>query len=749
MRISRSSYSSGYLSLYRKSPPGISGTRLSLLPLLVSLLLFFLIASLPAQIVSRNTLAQEIEAARAGSGAEIDARIGRLQGNNRNAENVLRFARLRNSVAARNAAAISADLQGILANADALGDDSTLCAVYPELAETLSHADGTASLIQMRDHALQQSQRVPHFPYFEIFNSLGQAFRRFYDDSDAEAAYDLAGQHLSGQSDETAAAYYGQHAVVLAAVGRMDRSLDSFQRARAIYARIGHMPTQLLVDNAELERHLGHYDAAEELANQARLIVSPTDSLRTRYGVQETLARIFIVRKQYPQALQCIRHAEALAPADDFMLQHLTFALYHDLYFESHNYAAMPANARAMLASAQSSGNERAINYAKGLLGLSLGLNGEVDKGIQLIEEAERNNHHSGDVVNLEQKYQVYEAAHRYAEALRAYREYKDAQQQWSERTNQQNLARLESSLALQKSEEKTRDLLAQQQLERNREEHNRLESLNLLHQQQLIAADAEQRRKDQQITALRAQGQLIAAEKMRQQLLEEQRAQQLQLDYLTHRSQLKNALAVLLFVCLLLAVAIAWLLWRISGTRKLQAMKDPLTGLHNRRFFIPFMEHESGRLRRSGLTALILMADIDLFKNVNDRWGHEAGDAALVKLAEILRGSTRNSDVISRWGGEEFVILCPQINEQHASVICDRIRHHLQQNSIQVPGAEPFHLTLSIGAAIFAPSLHGESWETALARADQALYQVKNNGRDGWALAAASQPGKPEPATI
>jgi diguanylate cyclase (GGDEF)-like protein len=159
-------------------------------------------------------------------------------------------------------------------------------------------------------------------------------------------------------------------------------------------------------------------------------------------------------------------------------------------------------------------------------------------------------------------------------------------------------------------------------------------------------------------------------------------------------------------------------------------------------------MEHESGRLRRSGLTALILIADIDLFKNVNDRWGHEAGDVALVKLAEVLRDCTRNSDVISRWGGEEFVIFCPQINELHASVICNRIRHHLQRNSIQVPGAEPFHLTLSIGAAMFAPSLHDEPWEAALARADQALYQVKNNGRDGWALAASTQPCKPEPAT-
>jgi len=718
---------------------------------LVSLFVFFMTALLPAQIASRNTLVREIKAARAGSAAEIDARIGHLQSSDHNTAIILRFARLQDSVATHNAAAMSADVKRILANADALGDDSTLRIVYSELAETLSHAESTASLIEERDHALQQAERVPHFPYFEIFDSLGQAFRPFYDDFDADAAYDLAGQHLSGQSDEISAAYYGRHAVVLAAVGRMDSALESFQHARAIYTRIGHVPAQLLIDNAELERHLGHYDAAEELVNQARLSVSPSDPLRTRYGVQETLARIFILRKQYPQALQCIRRAEALAPGDDFLLQHLTHVLYHDFYFESQNYAAMPANARAMLASAMSAGNERAVNYAKGLLGLSLGINGEVEKGIQLIEEAERNSlsHHSGHLDSLEQKYQVYEAAHRDAEALRAYREYKDAQQEWKERTNQQNLARLESSLALQKAEEKTRDLLAQQQLERDREERDRLENLSLLRKQQLLAADAEQRSKDQQIDALRAQGQLIAAEKMRQQLLEEQRAQQLQLDYLTHRSQLKNALAVLLLTCLLFAVALAWSLWCVNAARRTQALEDPLTGLHNRRFLRPFMDHESDRLRRSGLTALILMADVDLFKNVNDRWGHEAGDAALVKLAEVLRGSTRNSDVISRWGGEEFVIVCPQISEQHASVICNRIRHHLRQNPIQVSGAEPFHLTLSIGAAIFSPGVQDEPWEAALARADQALYQVKNNGRDGWALAASVQLGESEPVAI
>jgi diguanylate cyclase (GGDEF)-like protein len=266
--------------------------------------------------------------------------------------------------------------------------------------------------------------------------------------------------------------------------------------------------------------------------------------------------------------------------------------------------------------------------------------------------------------------------------------------------------------------------------------ERERHENLNQFHREQLRAAEAERLRAEQQLTALRAQGQLIAAEKMRQQLVESQRNQQLQLDYITRRSQLQNILSILLFVCLLLTIALAWSLWRVNLARKHQALEDPLTGLKNRRFVAPFMEYETERLRRSGLSALILMADIDLFKNVNDRWGHEVGDEALVQFSETLRNCMRNSDVVSRWGGEEFVIVCPQSTEGDAEVICTRIRKRLQQTPMPAPGDTNFHLSVSIGAAIFSPAALNEHWEAALARADRALYYVKQNGRDNWSLA-------------
>jgi diguanylate cyclase (GGDEF)-like protein len=276
------------------------------------------------------------------------------------------------------------------------------------------------------------------------------------------------------------------------------------------------------------------------------------------------------------------------------------------------------------------------------------------------------------------------------------------------------------------------------------------------LRDEQLQLAAAERRNKDQEIARLRAQSQWMAEAKMRTQLEQLQRNQQMQLDYLVRRNQFKNVLSDLLLACLGLAILLAWSLWRVSVAHRQQALEDPLTKLKNRRFLTPFMEHETQRLRRAGLSALVLVIDVDHFKKINDRYGHATGDHALVRLAETLRFCVRNADIVSRWGGEEFVVVCSQSSEEHARVICNRIRRRLLRAEIRPVGIhsatkEPLHLTVSIGAALFSPAALNESWELALARADRAMYTVKKNGRDGW-LFAPSHPGAPavsEPTPI
>jgi diguanylate cyclase (GGDEF)-like protein len=242
-------------------------------------------------------------------------------------------------------------------------------------------------------------------------------------------------------------------------------------------------------------------------------------------------------------------------------------------------------------------------------------------------------------------------------------------------------------------------------------------------------------------INTQRTEEQLIAAEKMRQRLEDIQRNQQLQLDYMTRRSEMQKRLTMLLTACLVMSVGLAWSLWRLASNRRHQALEDPLTGLKNRRFLHAFMEVETQRLLRTGQSALILIADIDHFKQINDRWGHDVGDKALVRLAVTLRGCMRNSDIVVRWGGEEFLIVCPQSKAVDAEVICSRIRDRLKEMTVCTNGEDTLRLTISIGVALFSPAENSTPWEAVLERADQCLYQVKQHGRDGWRLAPLGEP--------
>ena len=157
-------------------------------------------------------------------------------------------------------------------------------------------------------------------------------------------------------------------------------------------------------------------------------------------------------------------------------------------------------------------------------------------------------------------------------------------------------------------------------------------------------------------------------------------------------------------------------------------ASTDPLTGLLNRRFFRISADDEVMRQRRAGGTAAIVLFDLDSFKLVNDRFGHQTGDAVLKRIAEIAYSELRGPfDKLGRWGGEEFVILLSNVNRDQAWSVCERLRARLEQTVIEYGGAE-LSVTASFGFDMLTTDT---TLDRVLESADRALYVSKQSGRN------------------
>jgi diguanylate cyclase (GGDEF)-like protein len=156
-------------------------------------------------------------------------------------------------------------------------------------------------------------------------------------------------------------------------------------------------------------------------------------------------------------------------------------------------------------------------------------------------------------------------------------------------------------------------------------------------------------------------------------------------------------------------------------------AITDPLTGLHNRRYFIERAEQELKRSQRGGHSFALLIVDVDHFKRVNDTLGHPQGDAVLVGLARVMRERRRQTDILARFGGEEFVLCLPETDEAEAAIVAEKVRREVEEASF--PGV-PWAVTVSIGVSAY-PAHEAHSVATMLSRADAALYAAKAAGRN------------------
>lgn len=158
-------------------------------------------------------------------------------------------------------------------------------------------------------------------------------------------------------------------------------------------------------------------------------------------------------------------------------------------------------------------------------------------------------------------------------------------------------------------------------------------------------------------------------------------------------------------------------------------AFQDHLTGLANYRYFMRRFQEEIKRADRYRHLLSVLMLDLDHFKIFNDTFGHPAGNRALETVATILRSQVRETDLVSRYGGEEFAIILPETTKYEAMDLGNRIRIRVESTKVEFPDAEPQRLTISAGLATYPRD--ARSAESLLASADEALYASKKAGRN------------------
>ena len=166
----------------------------------------------------------------------------------------------------------------------------------------------------------------------------------------------------------------------------------------------------------------------------------------------------------------------------------------------------------------------------------------------------------------------------------------------------------------------------------------------------------------------------------------------------------------------------------KLQAELREQALRDPLTGLYNRRYLAEMLENELARVKREKKPMSVIVTDIDHFKNINDNYGHQVGDEFLKKIADLISSHTRSSDIACRYGGEEFLLVMPGTSVKSATKRAEELR--LECTQIQVPYEnKKLSVTLSFGVASYPA--HGQRAEEIVIKADKALYKSKRSGRN------------------
>jgi diguanylate cyclase (GGDEF)-like protein len=157
------------------------------------------------------------------------------------------------------------------------------------------------------------------------------------------------------------------------------------------------------------------------------------------------------------------------------------------------------------------------------------------------------------------------------------------------------------------------------------------------------------------------------------------------------------------------------------------QAMHDPLSGLLNRRGMLDELNNEFDRRKRYQHDLTVMMCDIDHFKKINDRYGHDKGDDIIKEFADLFKFGLRKQDAISRWGGEEYLLLLPETNGEHALQLAEKLRMKIEQTEFQ-HNNKKFNVTVSFGLYQIN---HDDNIDQSISKADNNLYKAKEQGRN------------------
>lgn len=157
----------------------------------------------------------------------------------------------------------------------------------------------------------------------------------------------------------------------------------------------------------------------------------------------------------------------------------------------------------------------------------------------------------------------------------------------------------------------------------------------------------------------------------------------------------------------------------------------DTLTALYNLRFFLQSLDREMDRARRTGIPVALIFLDLDNFKRVNDNWGHEAGNRALVHVSRLIRETIRKTDIPCRYGGEEFAVILPATRLQVARTVAERLRKLVESDALVLDKAgRMLPLSISLGLDVMGPG-YNDNPEKFINSVDAYLYQAKHRGRN------------------